>query len=115
MRVRSGLVTLIYKKALVMSSEERGRRPTGDVVNLGSVDAMRLQDLCTYGLIALSGPFQITLAFISLYNLLGWSAFVGVGIMVVSIPVNTAIARYTKRLQERQMKKTDKRTGYHYF
>lgn len=63
--------------------------PTGDTVNLASVDAMRLQDLCTYGLIAVSGPFQIVLAFVSLYKLLGWSAFVGVGVMLVSIPINT--------------------------
>ncbi|CCA66783.1 probable YCF1-Vacuolar ABC transporter responsible for vacuolar sequestration of glutathione-S-conjugates [Serendipita indica DSM 11827] len=110
MRVRSGLVTLIYKKTLVLSNEERNKMPSGDTVNLASVDAMRLQDLCTYGLIAISGPFQITLAFVSLYNLLGWSAFVGVAVMVVAIPINTAIARYTKKLQEQQMKNTDKRT-----
>ena len=59
MRVRSGLVNLIYKKALVLSSEERGKKPTGDIVNLASVDAIRLQDLCTYGLIVFSGPFQV--------------------------------------------------------
>ncbi|KAG8818826.1 hypothetical protein FRC18_012320 [Serendipita sp. 400] len=110
MRFRSGLVALIYKKALVLSSEERNKMPSGDMVNLASVDAMRLQDLCTYGLIAISGPFQITLAFISLYELLGWSAFVGVGVMLASIPINTGIARYTKKLQEQQMKNTDKRT-----
>lgn len=110
MRIRSGLVALIYKKALVLSNEERNNMPSGDTVNLASVDAMRMQDLCTYGLIAISGPFQITLAFISLYNLLGWSAFVGVAIMILSIPINTGIARYTKKLQETQMKNTDKRT-----
>jgi hypothetical protein len=108
MRVRAGLVSVIYKKALVLSNDERGRA-TGDIVNLMSVDATRLQDLCAYGLIALSGPlqvstilavmnfdcmnppflFKITIAFVSLYNLLGWSAFVGVGIMVFSIPLNT--------------------------
>ena len=92
-----------------------------------SVDATRLQDLCTYGLISISGPFQvyicfltkwslsesfhqITLAFISLYNLLGWSAFVGVAIMVFSIPLNTVIARFLKRVQETQMKNRDQRT-----
>jgi hypothetical protein len=32
---------------------------------------------------------QIVLAFISLYNLLGWPAFVGVAVMVFSIPINT--------------------------
>jgi len=67
------------------------------------------------------------LAFISLYNLLGWAAFVGVAIMIISIPLNTCkpsllvlmalhsdeyvvIARILKRMQEQQMKNRDKRT-----
>ena len=58
MRVRSGLVTAIYKKALVLSNDGRSSA-SGDIVNLMSVDAMRLQDFCTYGLIAVSGPFQV--------------------------------------------------------
>ncbi|KAI6037805.1 P-loop containing nucleoside triphosphate hydrolase protein [Pisolithus marmoratus] len=109
MRVRAGLVTNIYNKALVISNDERGRA-SGDIVNLMSVDASRLQDLCTYGLIAVSGPYQITLAFISLYNLLGWSAFTGVGIMIFSIPLNTLMARFLKQMQEQQMKNRDQRT-----
>ncbi|PCH44281.1 multidrug resistance-associated ABC transporter [Wolfiporia cocos MD-104 SS10] len=109
MRVRAGLVTAIYQKALVLSNDGRGRA-SGDIVNLMSVDATRLQDLCTYGIIAISGPFQITLAFISLYSILGWSAFVGVAIMIISIPLNTVVARVLKKLQEQQMKNRDKRT-----
>ena len=60
MRVRAGLVTAIYDKALILSTDERSRA-SGDIVNLMSVDATRLQDLCTYGLIALSGPLQVCL------------------------------------------------------
>ncbi|CAE7095301.1 unnamed protein product [Rhizoctonia solani] len=108
MRVRAGLVTAIYNKALTQAPDSQGAR--GDVVNLMSVDATRLQDLCTYGLIALSGPIQITLAFVSLYNLLGWPAFVGVAIMVISLPLNTFIARVLKNMQAEQMKNRDKRT-----
>ncbi|QRV89229.1 ABC transporter transmembrane region [Ceratobasidium sp. AG-Ba] len=108
MRVRAGLVTAICNKALVQASESQGSR--GDIVNLMSVDATRLQDLCTYGLIAFSGPLQITLAFVSLYNLLGWPAFVGVAIMVISLPLNTFIARVLKKMQGEQMKNRDKRT-----
>lgn len=59
MRVRAGLVTVIYQKALVLSNDER-TRSSGDIVNLMSVDATRLQDLCTYGLIAISGPLQVS-------------------------------------------------------
>jgi ATP-binding cassette, subfamily C (CFTR/MRP), member 1 len=57
MRIRAGLVTAIYQKALVLSNDGRGSA-SGDIVNLMSVDATRLQDFCAYGLIAISGPFQ---------------------------------------------------------
>ncbi|KAJ7355423.1 P-loop containing nucleoside triphosphate hydrolase protein [Mycena albidolilacea] len=109
MRVRAGLVTAIFSKALILSNDENGRS-SGDIVNLMSVDAIRMQDLCTYALIAISGPFQITLAFISLYNLLGWASFVGVGVMIASLPLSTFIARILKRMQEQQMKNRDQRT-----
>ncbi|KAF8216283.1 multidrug resistance-associated ABC transporter [Mycena galopus ATCC 62051] len=109
MRVRAGLVTAIFSKALILSNDERGRS-SGDIVNLMSVDAIRMQDLCTYALIGISGPFQILLAFISLYNLLGWASFVGVGVMIASLPLSTFIARILKRMQEQQMKNRDQRT-----
>ncbi|KAI5478725.1 putative ABC metal ion transporter [Pseudohyphozyma bogoriensis] len=111
MRVRTGLIHLIYKKSLVLSNDERGGRLTGDIVNLQSTDATRLQDLCTYGQVAWSGLFQITLAFISLYQLLGWTMIVGVAVMVASMPLTAAIARYQTKLQRQQMKNKDQRTS----
>ncbi|ORY80748.1 P-loop containing nucleoside triphosphate hydrolase protein, partial [Leucosporidium creatinivorum] len=111
MRVRAGLVNLIYKKSLVLSNDERGGRLTGDIVNLQSTDATRLQDLCTYGQVAWSGIFQITLAFISLYNLLGWTMLVGVAVMIASMPLTAMIARIQTRLQRQQMKNKDQRTS----
>ncbi|KAG7093889.1 hypothetical protein E1B28_007528 [Marasmius oreades] len=109
MRIRAGLVSVIYDKALKLSNDEMGRA-TGDIVNLMSVDATRLQDFCQFGLIGISGPFQITLAFISLYNLLGWPAFIGVAIMILSVPLNTTMARILKKMQKKQMGNRDKRT-----
>ncbi|PWN29615.1 hypothetical protein BDZ90DRAFT_230483 [Jaminaea rosea] len=110
MRVRAGLISAIYKKSLRLSNDERGTRSTGEIVNLMSVDATRLQDLCTYGHIIWSSVFQMLLAFISLYNLLGWPAFAGVLVMVFSIPLNTMLAKYMRSLAERNMKVKDKRT-----
>lgn len=91
LRVRAGLVTVIYQKALRISNDGQGRS-TGEVVSLMSVDATRLQEFCTYGLILISGTFQVVLAFVSLYNLLGWSAFVGVAIMVRLISTTPIVA-----------------------
>ncbi|KAK8865675.1 hypothetical protein IAR55_000820 [Kwoniella newhampshirensis] len=110
MRIRGGLVTLIYRKTLVLSNGEKAGRTTGDIVNLQSVDAVRIAEITQYGHIAWSGPFQILLAFISLYRLVGWQAFMGVAVMVISLPVNTLITRLNKRFQRQMMKIKDKRT-----
>ena len=110
MRVKGGLVTLIYRKSLVLSNGEKTGRSTGDIVNLQSVDAVRIGDLAQYGHIAWSGPFQIILAFVSLYNLVGWQAFVGVAVMVISLPITTLLAKYNKTLQRQLMKTKDVRT-----
>ena len=68
-----------------MSNGEKAGRASGDIVNLQSVDAVRIGDLAQYGQIAWSGPFQIILAFVSLYNLVGWQAFTGVAVMIISV------------------------------
>ena len=52
---------VIYKKSLVLSNDHGANegKQRGDVVNLMSVDASRMQELCTYALIIASGPFQV--------------------------------------------------------
>lgn len=62
---------VIYRKSLVLSNDEKTVR--GDIVNLMSVDASRLQELCTYALIAISGPFQVRRNIILYSSLLSFS------------------------------------------
>ncbi|KAF9054322.1 metal resistance protein YCF1 [Panaeolus papilionaceus] len=109
LRVRAGLITAIYDKTLALSNDERSR-PSRDIINLMSVDAIRLQGTCSSAILSISAPLQITLAFISLYSLLGWASFVGIAIMLLSIPTNTWVARMSGRVQAEQMKVRDKRT-----
>jgi ATP-binding cassette subfamily C (CFTR/MRP) protein 1 len=59
MRVRAGLVDAVYRKALVLSNDERKGRATGDIVNLMSVDATRLQDFCAIGPLIVCVPLQV--------------------------------------------------------
>ncbi|WAQ87113.1 hypothetical protein PtA15_8A14 [Puccinia triticina] len=109
-RVRSGLIGVIYQKSLVLSNEEKSGRATGDIVNLMSTDVSRIQDSCSNGLILVSGLFQITLAFISLYDMLGWPMLGGIAVVLLSIPLNIGLARLQSRLQKLQMKNKDSRT-----
>jgi len=98
-RVRSGLIGVIYQKSLVLSNEEKSGRATGDIVNLMSTDVSRIQESCSNGLILISGLFQITLAFISLYDMLGWPMFGGIAVVLLSVPLNIGLARLQSKLQ----------------
>ncbi|KAJ1916544.1 hypothetical protein H4219_003711 [Mycoemilia scoparia] len=108
-RVRSGLVTAIYSKSMLLSNSARQTYSVGDIVNRMSVDATRISDLTNYGHIMWSGPFQIIMALALLYNTLGWSVFAGVLIMILSIPINGWVTRRMSRLQKAQMKNKDER------
>lgn len=88
MRIKSALIATIYKKSQRLSNEGRAAKSTGDIVNYMAVDAQRLQDLTQFGQQLWSAPLQITLCMASLYNLVGVSAFAGVGVMVLMIPIN---------------------------
>ncbi|SGZ40190.1 related to Metal resistance protein YCF1 [Hanseniaspora guilliermondii] len=110
MNCRSGLTSIIYKKALRLGSENNELGSTGDIVNLMSVDVQRLQDLFQWGQIIWSGPTQLFLALFELYQLLGKSMFVGVAIIMVMVPINSTIIRYQKSLQKKQMGYKDSRT-----
>ena len=106
MRTKSGVTGAIYKKSLTLSNDGRQVKSTGDVVNLMSVDAQRLQDVAQYGQIVWSAPYQIILCLASLYNLVGLSMLAGIGIMIIMIPVNGIISRVMKKLQRQQMRVT---------
>ncbi|KAK9244743.1 P-loop containing nucleoside triphosphate hydrolase protein [Lipomyces tetrasporus] len=109
-QVKSALTSSIYRKAVVLSGEAKSQKSTGDIVNLMSVDAQRLQDITQNGQVLWSGPFQIVLCLYSLYGLLGNSMWAGVFVMVVMIPTNGFIARKQRALQKAQMKTKDLRT-----
>lgn len=64
-----------------------------------SVDAQRLMDLATYFHYLWSGPFQIVLALIFLYQTMGASVFAGFGFMILLIPINAGIAIVGRKLQ----------------
>jgi ABC-type multidrug transport system fused ATPase/permease subunit len=110
MRIKAGLTAEIYSKAMKLSNEGRATKSTGDIVNYMAVDVQRLQDLTQFGQQLWSSPFQIFLAFASLYQLVGVSFLAGVGVMILMIPINGVIARFMKKLQKVQMGNKDQRT-----
>ena len=109
LRIRTALISAIYRKALVMSNSARKESTVGEIVNLMAVDAQRFMDLTTYINMLWSAPLQISLALYFLWQILGPSVLAGLGIMIILIPVNGVIANKVKSLQIKQMKNKDER------
>ena len=109
LRIRTALISAIFRKALVMSNSARKESTVGEIVNLMAVDAQRFMDLVTYLNMIWSAPLQIGLAIYFLWGILGPSVLAGLAVMVILIPVNGVIANKAKNLQIKQMKNKDER------
>ncbi|KAK4875040.1 hypothetical protein RN001_011462 [Aquatica leii] len=108
-RIRTALISAIYRKALRMSNSARKESTVGEIVNLMSVDAQKFVELTPYLNMIWSAPLQIVLALYFLWQVLGASVLAGLAVMIVLIPVNGVIANRGKTLQIRQMKNKDER------
>ncbi|XP_021341468.1 multidrug resistance-associated protein 1-like [Mizuhopecten yessoensis] len=109
MRIRSALITAVYKKSICMNSEAKKQKTVGEIVNLMSVDCQRMQDLSGYLWMLWSAPVQIILAMTLLWNQLGPAVLAGLGVMILLIPLNMFISIKQRKLQVNLMKVKDKR------
>ncbi|KAL0267499.1 UNVERIFIED_CONTAM: hypothetical protein PYX00_009752 [Menopon gallinae] len=109
LRIRTALISAIYRKSLRMSNAAKRESTVGEIVNLMSVDAQKFMDLTTYINMLWSAPLQIALALYFLWELLGPSVLAGVAVMIVLIPLNGFLASKMRIFQIQQMKYKDER------
>ena len=64
-----------------------------------SVDAQRFMDIMTYLNMIWSGPLQITISLVMLWQILGPSVLAGLGVMILLIPVNIFVGNKIKGFQ----------------
>lgn len=108
-RIRTGLVSAIYRKALRISSNAKKDTTVGEIVNLMSVDAQRFFELVSYVHVLWSGPVIIGLAIYLIWQQLEWGVLAGVCVMILITPLSGIIAAKLRDLQVEQMKIKDER------
>ncbi|XP_062549081.1 multidrug resistance-associated protein 1-like isoform X2 [Armigeres subalbatus] len=108
-RIRSGLISGIYRKALRISSSAKKDTTVGEIVNLMSVDAQRFFEMVSYMHVLWSAPLIIALCVFLLYDYLGVAVFAGLAVMIIMVPVTGVISTKLRDLQVRQMKIKDDR------
>ncbi|KAF6747848.1 multidrug resistance-associated ABC transporter [Ephemerocybe angulata] len=106
--------------ASVSNSDGRPKEPVpktktvasfiGRLNNLVTIDMNNITGARNLALLFWLTPFQIVGCSLFLYILLGWSAFVGLGLMVILLPVPGYLSSVLQGVQEEKMKKTDNRT-----
>lgn len=106
MKMRMGLVTAIYRKALETKSLQ-GARP--DILNLMSTDTDRIVNSCISFHSFWSIPFQLFTTLYLLYTQIGVAFVAGVIFAVALIPINRYIAVKIGELSSKLMQAKDAR------
>lgn len=109
MRIKSAIITAVYKKALTMSHESKRKSTVGEIVNLMSIDCQRIQDSTSSLYLTWSAPLTLAIALYQLWGILGPACLAGLGVMILVIPVNVFVVSKVRRLQIANMRIKDQR------
>ncbi|XP_076331066.1 multidrug resistance-associated protein 1-like isoform X3 [Tachypleus tridentatus] len=108
-KIKTALITAVYRKSLVLSSAARCQYSVGELVNLMAVDAEKVFLLAAFITLLVSCPVRIILAIILLWQYLGFAALMGVGVMLAILLLTWAVLHNLNVYQAKQMKEKDVR------
>nr|XP_048327412.1 putative ABC transporter C family member 15 isoform X2 [Ziziphus jujuba var. spinosa] len=109
LHLRAALISQIYKKGLVLSSQSRQSRTSGEIINYMSVDIQRITDFIWYLNIIWMLPIQISLAIYILNRNLSSGSLAALGATSMVMACNIPITRIQKKYQSMIMEAKDKR------
>ncbi|XP_076307522.1 multidrug resistance-associated protein 1-like isoform X1 [Tachypleus tridentatus] len=112
LRIKSALITAVYRKSLKMSSSARRNYTVGELVNLMAVDAEKIFNLSMYLTLIIGAPLRILFTIVLLWQYLGPACLAGVVIILVVFPLTGIFASKMRKVQEQQMTKKDSRLKF---
>ncbi|KAF8981755.1 hypothetical protein BGZ46_002323 [Entomortierella lignicola] len=107
-RARAVLVSLIYRKALHLSSTDK-QEGMGSIVNHMSADVDSVMLFFNMGHLSWSSIVEVVVALILLYNEVKYAMFASVGAIIVLLGFISVIAPNISNSQKEMMKMSDKR------
>eukprot|EP01051_Picozoa_sp_SAG22_P008636 SAG22_NODE_669_length_7994_cov_2.526536_6_plen_257_part_00 len=109
MCMRSGVLMLIYRKALRLTGQELASSSNSEVNNLVTSDAERIAQGLTFSHFTWGSPVEILISTVLAYNEIGWPACGGVAILLLQMPVQSFFGGKTGALRKRVAAFTDER------
>ena len=104
LKIKTSLISAIYRKSLKLSSAGRKEMTVGETTNLMSLDAQRFMDLVPFLNMAWTSPLGIMLCMYFLWGILGPSSLAGLAVMVLMIPLNAIVASKMRKYQINQVR-----------
>lgn len=89
MKLRVSCCSLIYRKSLKLTRTALGNTTLGQLVNLLSNDVSKFDEGFVLAHCAWCAPIQAAIATYLLYREIGISAFIGIGFLLLFIPVQS--------------------------
>ncbi|XP_071733696.1 ABC transporter C family member 3-like isoform X1 [Rutidosis leptorrhynchoides] len=108
-KVRAGLVAMIYHKGLTLSSQSKQGHSNGEIINFMAVDADRIGEFCKYMHNSWLVILQVGLALTILYKNIGISALATLVTTILVMLSNIPIGSFQEKFQQKLMKFKDKR------
>ncbi|GKB07057.1 ABC transporter C family member 13 [Tanacetum coccineum] len=109
LKLRSGLMTVIFRKCLIVSLAERSKFSEGEIQTFMSVDADRTVNMSNSFHDMWSLPLQIGIALYLLYTQVQFAFVAGITITILLIPVNKWIAEKIASATKNMMEQKDER------
>ncbi|XP_068652459.1 ABC transporter C family member 13 [Aristolochia californica] len=109
LKLRSGIMTIVYHKCLHINLANRSKFSEGEIQTFMSIDADRTVNLCNSFHDVWSLPLQIGVALYLLYTQVKFAFVSGVALTILLIPVNKWISSLIANATEKMMKQKDER------
>ncbi|KAK7394457.1 hypothetical protein VNO78_14985 [Psophocarpus tetragonolobus] len=108
-KMQSMLVAMIYAKCLTLSCQPKEGYSSGETINLITVDAERVSELCWY----MHSPWicilQVVLALLILYRSVGIASIAAFAATVIVMLLNLPVVSFQEKFQRKIMEFKDKR------
>ncbi|XP_010467156.1 PREDICTED: ABC transporter C family member 13 isoform X2 [Camelina sativa] len=109
LKLRSSIMSVIYRKCLLVNTANRSGFSEGEIQTFMSVDADRIVNLCNSLHDMWSLPLQIGIALYFLYTQVNFAFLSGLAVTILLIPVNKWISVLIASATEKMMKLKDER------
>ena len=111
LRSRTAVTVAIYRHSLKLTAAARQGVSSGEVVNLFSNDAMRVEMLMKFMAMIFIAPIQVIVCLYLIYTQVGDAMFVGLAFMIFLIPIQGFVFGTLFMNQKKFLKLTDKRVN----